>query len=319
MENRHGIIIHPEELDETWPDRLLDAGINTLGLHPVGGNMAHVSLEEAIVRKNLPGYQSILRRLDHNGIAVEYEAHAMSWLLPRSLFADVPCFFRMDENGDRVSDINLCPGNEEALEYISARAEMLAHLLETGSDRYFFWMDDVRAGKCFCPECRKLSAADQQLRVVNAMLRGIRRYKASAQLSYLAYFETNRVPTQTEPEQGVFLEYAPFERDHHVPLFDAQSPVNAAESGCVEDLISFFGAMGSQVLEYWMDNSKFSGWKKPPKKLDLDEEVMRRDVTDYRARGFENITSFGCYLGRDYRMLYGEPPVKAYGEILCGS
>ncbi len=316
MAGARGIIIHPEELDETWVDRLLDARINTLGLHPVGGSAAPVSMEGAIERKNLPETRRILRRLRHSGITVEYEAHAMSWLLPRSLFPSVPAFFRMDENGNRVNDINLCPGNEEALEYIADRAEMLARLLETGSDRYFFWMDDVRAGRCFCPACRKLSASDQQLRVVNAMLQGIRRYKASAKLCYLAYFETIHVPSRIEPADGVFLEYAPFERDHHAPMFAPQSEANAKEIASVDRLLDFFGKKGSQVLEYWMDNSKFSGWKKPPRKMELDEEVMRQDVRDYREHGFENITSFGCFLGGDYRALYGEPPVKAYGDIL---
>ncbi|MGI6172269.1 MAG: DUF4838 domain-containing protein [Christensenellales bacterium] len=318
MPRRNGIIIHPEELDATWPERLSDAKINVLGLHPVGGVNAHVSLEDAILRRHLPETEALFVRLNRCGIAVEYEAHAMGWLLPKTLFGIAPAFFRMNEEGLRIADKNLCASNGEALEYVGKRAEVLARLLDTGSDRYFFWLDDVSSGSCHCPECAKLSPSDQQLLVVNAMLRGIRRYNGAAKLSYLAYQDTIKVPERIEPAKGVFLEYAPFKRDHHKPMFDADCAENAAEAASVEGLLDFFGRRDSQVLEYWMDNSKFSGWKKPPKRFILDEAVMRRDVADYRARGFELITSFGCYLGSDYHALYGEPPVAAYGHILNG-
>ena len=35
--NRRGIIVHPEELRLDWLDRMAEARLNTLGLHPVGG------------------------------------------------------------------------------------------------------------------------------------------------------------------------------------------------------------------------------------------------------------------------------------------
>ena len=54
MRERRGIIIHPEELDATWPDRLKAAGLNVLGLHPVGGQEACVSLERALYHRLLP-------------------------------------------------------------------------------------------------------------------------------------------------------------------------------------------------------------------------------------------------------------------------
>lgn len=54
MRERRGIIIHPEELDATWPDRLKAAGLNVLGLHPVGGQEACASLERALYHRLLP-------------------------------------------------------------------------------------------------------------------------------------------------------------------------------------------------------------------------------------------------------------------------
>ena len=316
MRERRGILIHPEELDESWIERLEEAHIDTLGLHPVGGAAADRSLEEAVRRHLLPENVRLREALGRRGVAVEYEAHAMAWLLPRSLFDVKPEWFRMDETGARRADFNLCASNQDALEYLAARAEQLARLLETGQERYFFWLDDGRDLRCHCPRCRELSAGDQQLLAVNAMLRGIRRYKSGASLAYLAYVDTITAPEKIAPARGVFLEYAPFDRDSHAPLFDPKSEKNAAQARSIGALLEFFGREGSQVLEYWMDNSRFSGWKKPPKELILDEDVMRGDVRAYREMGFENITSFGCYLGADYRALWGEPPVRRYGEIL---
>ena len=318
MNNRRGIIIHPDELEWSWVERLQEAHLNVLALHPPGGVNAHLTLEAAIHHRLLPQTQAIFNRLGHMGVEIEYEAHAMGWLLPRSLFAVKPDWFRMDENGKRVSDFNLCPSQPEALDYVAARAEQLARLLNVDSNRYFFWLDDVSNCSCHCEKCRALSVSDQQLTVVNAMLRGIRRYRPDAKISYLAYHEAIAAPEKVEPLSGVFLEYAPFHRNAHRPLLDPECPENVQEAQSLRPLLSYFGTKDSQVLEYWMDNSMYSNWTKPPKQFKLDEAVMQSDVKAYREMGFESITSFGCYLGADYRELWGEPPVKRYGEILMG-
>lgn len=319
MRERRGILIHPEELDATWPERLQGAGLNVLGLHPVGGQAAHESLERALYHRLLPETRQLFRQLNRMGIEVEYEAHAMSWLLPRALFASVPHWFRMDEAGERTPDFNLCPSQPEALDFVARRAEFLARMLDAESDRFYFWLDDVAGGKCHCPACAALSASDQQLLTVNAMLSGLRRYRSSARLCYLAYIDAMDVPERIEPLPGVFLEYAPFHRNSHRPLFDAACPENVREVRSLRALLRLFGTEDSQVLEYWMDNSRFSEWKKPPRRLELDAPILREDARAYRALGFASITSFGCYLGQDYRALWGEPPVREYGAILSAA
>ena len=315
---RRGILIHPEEFEESWLDRVSDAGLNTLGLHPVGGRNAHVSLEEAVAAHPLPRFRLLRQRAAERGIQMEYEAHAMRWLLPRSVFRENPEWFRMNEAGERTDDFNFCVSNSDALSYVAERTQLLARLLDTGSDRYFFWLDDVSGFSCRCPECRRLSPSDQQLRAVNAMLTGLRRYHPNARLCYIAYGDAMDCPTRVEPLDGVFLEYAPIHRDSFAPLSDPDNEKNRRETRSIRELLSFFGRNHSQVLEYWVDNSRFSGWKKPPKRLVLAEEVMKRDVEFYDSLGFESAASFGCYLGEDYRALWGEPPVKRYGEILGG-
>jgi hypothetical protein len=66
------------------------------------------------------------------------------------------------------------------------------------------------------------------------------------------------------------------------------------------------------VLEYWLDNSLFSKWKKPPQPFSWDPEVMRQDLAYYESLGFEDATVFACYLGSDYEELHGAPDIEAY-------
>lgn len=311
-----GIIVHPEELTREWIDRMADAGLNALGLHPVGGVHADQSLQRAIDLHALPESRALRAAAALRGISVEYEAHAMAWLLPRHLFDRHPDWFRMDEKGERTADFNLCASNPDALDYVSQRTALLASLLETGSSKYYFWADDVSGYACHCPACRALTASDQQMRLVNAMLRGLRMYDKAAKLCYLAYVDALEAPKKVAPLDGVFLEYAPIRRNHHRPLNDPDCAENRREAQPLHDLIAFFGAKDARVLDYWMDNSLFSGWKKPPKPFALDEETMRRDLDFYASLGFESVTAFGCYLGPDYQALYGEPPLKGYGALL---
>lgn len=313
---RRGILVHPEELTLSWLDEMQHAGLDTLGLHPVGGVLAHESLQRAIDRHTVPESIQLRQEAQKRGITVEYEAHVMRWLLPKHLFSLVPSWFRMNEKGDRVDDFNLCASNKEALAYVAERTALLARLLDTGTSQYFFWLDDVTNCRCHCPDCRHLTASDQQLVIINAMLSGLRRINPNAELCYIAYHDAMDAPRKIEPAEGVFLEYAPINRDHHRPIFDPDCAKNVQESRTLRDLLSVFGTKHSRVLDYWMDNSLFSNWTKPPKPFTLDEAVMKQDVDFYTKLGFETLTSFGCYLGPDYQTLHGNPPLRQYGKIL---
>lgn len=311
-----GIIVHPQDLTADWIERMAAAGLNCLGLHPEGGTLAHETLQQAIDLHNSPERAALRALAAEKGIKVEYEAHAMSWLIPRSLFGEHPDWFRMDESGARRVDFNMCPSNTEALEYLAERTALLASLLDTGSHKYYFWTDDVRGYSCGCPECRKLSPSDQQLIMVNAMLKGLKAYDPEAQLCYLAYHDALDVPACIKPAEGVFLEYAPIERDHHRPLNDPECEKNIRETAPLKALLDYFGTATARVLDYWMDNSMFSKWKRPPQPFRLDADVMARDIGYYKALGFTDITCFGCFLGPDFDALYGECDLKEYGDIL---
>lgn len=309
-----GLLVHPDELSDFWLDRLRGSSVRILGLHPVGGKKAHESLEELYNAVKRGEYAERFRKLKQMGIELEYEVHAMSWLLPRTLFEAHPDWFRENGEGERVADFNLCPSSREALQYIADRAAELARVLTPTTHRYHLWIDDVRDSFCHCSACRALSLSDQALRIYNALLSGLRTVDPQATQCYLAYQKTISVPATETPSDGIFLEYAPIDRDMHRPLSDAACEKNVSEVKALPALLEFFGRKGAKVLEYWLDNSLFSRWKKPPAAFFLDVPVLREDMKFYENLGFEDVTVFACYLGEDYEALHGAPDIAAYIE-----
>ena len=314
--NNIGWIINPGDLTPELIDRLAGCGINELGIHPGGGKRAPQVLEETLAFHALKSTQALYARARDRGITVEYDAHVLSWLLPREEFERHPDWFRMDESGARTPDINMCASSEEALDYVSRRAMLLAERLHTPSHRYAYWIDDVKNGACCCPRCRGLSAADQALKITNAMYRGAKQADGEAVMGFLAYQDTLALPETVKPEKGIYLEYAPIDRDSARPIDDVACAANVSQTANLKKLLSFFGSENARVLEYWVDNSRFSDWKRPPKPMALNEDVMQKDVRFYASLGFRDMTSFACFLGPDYIGLYGQPPIERYAGIL---
>ena len=317
----NGIIIHNHEISPFWIDRLRqarDAGapLDVLALHPVGGKNAPDSLRGLVEQVKTPAFRDFYEQVHELGMTLEYEMHTLSWLLPRDEFAAHPHWFRQNEEGERTPDANLCSTCEEALDYLEERTALLASLLPQQGDRYFFWLDDVRGARCHCPRCRELGSSDQAITVINRMLRGLRRVNPRAKLCYLAYIDMIAPPTVVRPAEGIFLEYAPIDRDLSRPIADPTCEKNAAEAQHLKPLLDCFGTAGAQVLEYWMDNSLNCRWKLPYKKLPFYPEVIAADAAYYRSLGFEHLTSFGCFLGKDYAEEFGLPPVTEYSRCL---
>ena len=118
------------------------------------------------------------------------------------------------------------------------------------------------------------------------------------------------------PEEGIFLEYAPIDRDSAFALDDPSCWKNVCQTAPLRELLEVFGTKDAQVLEYWMDNSRFYGWRHPFGELPFYQGVLRRDAAFYASRGFESVTSFGCGLNAAYARDYGEAPMLEYGRIL---
>lgn len=313
MNIRRGILIHTAELSEKWTQRICSSTLSVFGLHPVGGGKANESMEDLIRRE--PILRPRLARIEAAGIAVEHEMHALRWMLPADLFAEHPDWFRMDEKGERVADYNLCSSNKDALEYLSERAALVAKILPASSHRYHFWIDDVRHAFCHCAECRRYSVSDQAMIMYNAIVRGLRRTDPLAKQCYLSYHATLEAPQTVTPEEGIYLEYAPMDRDFAAPLSDGDNAKNRSQVAVLPDLFACFGHADATACEYWLDNSMYSRYTKPPKPMVYNAAVTEADLAFYEEKGFAAATTFGCYLGDDYEEVNGEPPVREYLQL----
>ncbi len=312
------LLIHPEELDRKWIDRLVGLGIPTLALHPVGGFRAPLTMKAMLDRLETDEFRALIDEAAEKGLNIEYEMHAARYFLPKSEFDAHPDWFRMNEAGERVADTNCCASNRDALDHMAKRAAETAKKLYRSSHRYFFWLDDAPDAFCHCPACGELSSSDQQMIIMNRILEELRKVDPEATLAYLAYYGTLPPPTKVKPAEGIFLEYAPIARDFHKPLADANDEKNETQNRYLRALLETFGKDTAKALDYWLDNSLFSNWTKPPKPFEADTAVIHADFKYYRALGFRDISSFACYLGADYIELHGEPNIKPFSDAFHG-
>lgn len=308
------MIIHPDELSESWIDKLADAGIGTVGLHPCGGDEAVGCLVNLMEQLETPEYRELIDYAHSRGLSVEYEFHGMGYFLPRELFDSHPEYFRVNQEGERTGDYNMCASNDEALEIVAKTAAKLATSLYGTTHNFYFWLDDGHGRYCHCPKCKELSASDQQLIILNRMLKEIRKEIPDARMAYLAYMDTLEPPTKIKPDEGIFLEYAPFRK--YIAKGEQAPAEIARENSMIAPLVKAFPNEEKKVLEYWYDNSLFSRWKKPPQKFELDKELLFKDVPEYKKAGFDFISTFACFLGKDYEELHGEVGVAEFGEAI---
>jgi len=306
-----GVVLVPDDLTlADWPQRAHRAGLTTVALH----HGASPQLVADFVR-SAQG-QRFLERCRQLSLQVEYELHAMRELLPRSRFKDEPALFRMNDEGQRTADANLCVHSARALDIAAENALALAKILKPTTGRYFLWGDDG-CPWCRCPDCRGLSDSDQALVLANHLLRALRGTDPKAQLAHLAYANTLPPPKQTKPAPGIFLEYAPINRRYDVPYAAQRGQSEQDRLEMLDANLAVFGAQNAQVLEYWLDVSRFSGWKKPAVKLPWNTDVFAADLDTYGARGIRHVTSFAVFIDADYLARHGEPPLDEYGAKLA--
>ena len=257
------------------------------------------------------------------GIQVEHELHAVGELLPRELFTEDPSMFRMDEQGQRTPDSNLCVHSKHALDLICKNALSVAQVLRPTTGRHFFWIDDAKP-MCRCLQCKSLSDSEQALILENELARVLRRSDPKATLAHLAYHNTLAPPVQIKPESSIFLEFAPIQRSYQVPLRCREKctsdPKKAAHAKLLKALdadLRVFGADNIQILEYWLDVALFSDWKRERTvNLPWSADVLQEDLETYSEFGIRHITSFACWIDGDYIARFGNPPVQEYGDAL---
>jgi hypothetical protein len=297
-----------------WPSLAQSAGLTTLATHVTPSEVAAFMATEA--------GQRFLEGCKRNGIAVEHELHALGDLLPRELFEIDPGMFRMNDDGDRVREYNLCVHSKAALDVTAENAVKYTRLLPSTTGRYFYWIDDAMP-MCRCPECRAYTDSDQALILENHLLGAIRGVDPKATLAHLAYVNTMDPPVAVKPEPGIFLEFAPIERRYDRPMSDrnASGAMHNMSHGQLLDALGanleWFGANDAQVLEYWLDVSRFSGWKRENiGAIPWNEEMFRNDVETYSSRGIRHVTTFAVWIDDAYADKFGVDPVMAYAAGL---
>jgi len=302
-----GVVIAPADLSlADWPERAARAGLNTIALHPSPRAIASfVDSQEGA---------AFLQRCAELGLHVEYELHAMSELLPRDLFGREPACFRMNGKGIRVADNNVCASSTTAVEVMAEHAVKLAGILRPTTGRHFLWGDD--GGRwCKCPKCRGLSPSEQALSLENRLVEALREIDPDAQVAHLAYRNTLKPPKRVAPAPGVFLEFAPIQRRQDLPLAEGVAE-NRRDLELLDANLEVFPAETAQVLEYWLDASRFSEWRRPAVRIPWSSEVFATDLDTYGGRGIQNVTTFACYVDAEYVTRHGEPPLDQYGRRL---
>jgi hypothetical protein len=310
-----GVVLCVKDMETLdWPERAKAAGLTTIGTHIRPSEIA------AFVKTDRG--RSFLERCRKLGVAVEHELHAMSDLLPRSLFEKDPTMFPMNDKGERVRDYNLCVHSEAALAITCENAAKYTRLLPSTTSRYFYWIDDGKP-MCRCPKCRDLSVSDQALLLENRMLQAIRQVDPRATLAHLCYAETYPAPTRVKPAPGIFLEFAPISRRYDRPLRDRAAVYSAQMThGKMLDYLDanleVFGRRDAQALEYWLDESRFAHWRRNRLcRIPWNAQGFADDLDLYARRGVRHVTTFAAWIDADYVKQFGQPPLKEYGAGLA--
>jgi hypothetical protein len=313
--SKRGIVVYPSDISsvgvDRWIDFMISADLNLLGIHGFNDTESLSKLESFIGSKD---GVSLLENCRKNKIDVEFETHALHLLLPRDLFIAHPEYFRMDTNGVRQNDLNMCFSSEDAYEEIEKNIRSVIRWLKPTTDRYFFWADDGYNGYCHCESCARYTESEQALIYENRLLKILQNINPSASLAHLAYNNTYKAPMEIKPDKGIFLEYAPIDRD-------LSKPIPEEHIRNLKDNLKVFPENTAHVLEYWIDVSKFSGWDRDILvKIPWNEQNCERDVELYRRLGIQSITSFGVWINNDYLSKYGEDNtrrvLKEYGSAL---
>jgi hypothetical protein len=148
------------------------------------------------------------------------------------------------------------------------------------------------------------------------MCEALREAQPDAQVAHLAYATTIEAPARVRPARGVFLQYAPIFRCYDHELDDPSCDKNRGHITGLRRLCECFGSESAEVLEYWLDVSLFSSYKKPAIRLPFSEQVLQRDVAFYRGLGIRRFSTFGVYIDADYVRRFGPPPLAEYGRAL---
>lgn len=220
------------------------------------------------------------------GMTLEVGGHGLSALLPRENFERMPGAFRYHE-GQRTPDYNLCPSDPGALATLrrSAQVYFEAH---PEADVYHLWPDDLaEGGWCSCTQCTAYTPSDQALLATNAIAEVLEVVNPDAQISFLAYHDTESMPRRVEPRHNVCLLWAPRMRCYAHAADEPTCPVNTPRygQGFAEQVMHFeaAGAAPTRVFEYYLDAILFKSVLPPM------PGIIQRDLHFYQQAGAHTV------------------------------
>lgn len=165
--------------------------------------------------------------LEERKMILKFGGHILPTFVPRTLFAEHPEYFRMNEEGERTADHNFCPSSNA----LTVLKENAARFFEELPEITYFhlWADDLTGGGwCHCPQCRDLSPQDQNMLAMNAAAEALAHVNDQASLAMLAYHDTAQT-SDIPPASNLFLFHAPRERCYCHALDDASCRRNREE------------------------------------------------------------------------------------------
>ena len=321
---KRGIVVFPSDIISVGTPKFLEfiheSNLNLLGIHAntISRNPTNTGFEDLTYLKAFlesKEGQLLLDECEKQHIAIEYETHALQEILPRELFDEHPEYFRMDENGVRQKDHNMCFSSENAFLEIEKNIVEIVKWLKPTTHRYFFWTDDVNNTYCHCDLCKNYTGSEQTLLYENRLLYILRKIDPLATLAHLAYGSTLTAPVKVKPSDGIFLEYAPSRSDYTKPLLE-ENIQN------LETNLQVFPKNTAHILEYWLDESRFSGYRRNNlTKIPWNIQNFDRDIKSFYDLGITSVTCFGTWMiCDDYLRKFGEESTSQviieYGSIL---
>jgi hypothetical protein len=257
--------------------------INTLFFHVIDSSLAIGAAPEAFYQQ-IKSHAIALAR--ERGMTVEHGGHKLTSLLPRKLFKHLPDAFRM-RDGKRANDHNFCPSNPGGLEIIRKNGR---RWFETHPevDVFHLWADDIPGGGwCGCELCETLSSSDQLLVAVNALAEELEFVNPGAQISLLAYHDTEQPPRYIKPRHNVSVLWAPRMRCYAHAITDKTCRVNHPKyhsniKGFIK-LSDRNSARPVRVFEYYLDAILFKSVLPPL------IDVIQDDLRFYSKAGADTV------------------------------
>ena len=253
--------------------------LNTIFFHTTTGSLALGAVPESQYQALKPVF---LPLMNERSMTVEHGGHGLTDLLPRELFATLPKAFRF-RDGQRTPDHNFCPSSESGLNIIKQNVErhFRAH---PEVEIFHLWGDDIPGGGwCDCEACSEYSASDQLLLAVNAVADVLAEINPAAQISFIAYHDTEAVPASVTPRQNVHVLWAPRMRCYAHPVNDPSCRLNVPKyTQTLQDQVEYFKSNGSsptRVFEYYLDTVLFKSLIPPL------PTVIQQDIIFYRDAG----------------------------------